>query len=208
MLAFLGWNPGTEQELFTFDELVAAFSLEKVGKSGAKFDPDKTKWFNEQYLRAKSNEELASILTPILVSKGYTNLLDGFIAKVCGLMKERAIFTKDIVENGRYFFEAPTAYDAQTVKKKWKENSPEIVADLITVFSNIEFNAETLELAFKTYVEEKELGFGIAMIAIRLSLTGVGGGPSLFDIMEVLGKEESMNRLKTGIENIKKEITA
>jgi glutamyl-tRNA synthetase len=208
MLAFLGWNPGTEQEIFSVDELVAAFSLEKVGKSGAKFDPEKTKWFNEQYLRTKSNKELALILSPILVSNGYTNLSGDFIAQVCGLMKERAIFTKDIVENGKYFFEAPTVYDEQTVKKKWKENSPEIVADLITVFSNTEFNAEALELAFKTYVEEKELGFGIAMIAIRLSLTGVGGGPSLFDIMEVLGKEESMNRLKAGIENIKKEITA
>lgn len=208
MLAFLGWNPGTEQEIFSIEELVQAFSLEKVGKSGAKFDPDKTKWFNEQYLRAKSNEELSAILTPILGKHGYSNLSSEFVSKVCGLMKERAVFTTDILENGKYFFEAPQEYDAQTVKKKWKENSPEIVADLITVFSNTEFKAEPLEHAFKQYVEEKELGFGIAMIAIRLSITGVGGGPSLFDIMEVIGKEESINRLKAGIENIKKEITA
>ncbi|MBL4592707.1 MAG: glutamate--tRNA ligase [Flavobacteriales bacterium] len=203
MLAFLGWNPGTEQELFSLEELVQEFSLERVGKSGAKFDPDKTKWFNEQYLRAKSNEELAELIKPFA-----NNANDELLAGVCGLMKERVSFTNEILEKGKYLFEAPTAYDAKTVKKKWKDDSSQIVADLITVFSNTEFNNEALETAFKEYIEEKELGFGKPMIAIRLAITGEGGGPSLFEIMELIGKEESINRLKVGIENIKKEPVA
>ena len=203
MLAFLGWNPGTEQELFSLEELVNEFSLERVGKSGAKFDPDKTKWFNEQYLRAKSNEELAQ-----LVKTDASDVSDELLAGVCGLMKERVSFSSEILEKGKYLFEAPTVYDAKTVKKKWKDDSPQIVAELIEVFSNTEFKNEIIETAFKTYVEEKELGFGKPMIAIRLSITGEGGGPSLFEIMELIGKEESINRLKAGIENIKKETVA
>lgn len=208
MLAFLGWNPGTEQELFSEKELIESFSLERVGKSGAKFDPDKTKWFNEQYLRIKSNEELAELIKPIADEKGLTYANDEYLVGVCGLMKERSSFTSDILSGGKYFFEAPTTYDAKTVKKKWKDDSAQIVEELITVFTNSEFKSEALETAFKTYVEEKELGFGKPMIAIRLSITGEGGGPSLFDIMELLGKEEAINRLNTGIKNIKKEITA
>ena len=200
MLAFLGWNPGTEQELFSLEELVQEFSLERVGKSGAKFDPDKTKWFNEQYLRATSDEELAQIIKPLA---GDADLQ--FLAGVCGLMKERVSFANEIVSKGKYLFEAPTSYDAKTVKKKWKDDSPQLVEQLIEVFSDTEFKSEVLETAFKTFVEENELGFGKPMIAIRLSITGEGGGPSLFDIMELIGKEESISRLKAGINNIKKE---
>jgi len=208
MLAFLGWNPGTEQEIFSMEELIEAFTLERVGKSGAKFDPEKTKWFNEQYLRAKSNEELAQLIKPHLEEKGFACENDKFLVDVCGLMKERVTFLHQILEQGSYFFTPPTDYDQKAVKKKWKDNSPNIVADLITVFLNTEFNALALETAFKTYIEEKELGFGTPMIAIRLAITGVGGGPSLFEIMEVIGKEESINRLNAGIKNIKKETVA
>ena len=208
MLALLGWNPGTEQEIFSLQELVDNFSLDKVGKSGSKFDPEKTKWFNEQYLRAKSNEELAQLVKPFVKTKGYNFSNDDFLASVCNLMKERATFLNDIVEKGIYFFEAPKTYDAETVKKKWKDESSNIVTDLVTIFSNTEFKAATLEEAFKTYIEEKGFGFGTPMTAIRLAITGVGGGPHLFDIMEIIGKEESIKRLNTGIENIKKEITA
>ena len=237
MLAFLGWNPGTEQELFALEELIREFSLERVGKSGAKFDPDKTKWFNEQYLRAKSNEELADLLLYKEKDKKDSEIYEALIKKplfqslvvldsteeradelrredeaesykklvaICGLMKERVSFPIDIVKKGAYLFYPPKTYDAKTVKKKWKEDSPQIVADLVTVFSNTAFNNEALETAFKTYIEEKELGFGKPMIAIRLAITGEGGGPSLFEIMELLGKEESITRLNTGIENIKK----
>lgn len=235
MLALLGWNPGTEQEIFSMPELIETFSLDKVGKSGSKFDPEKTKWFNENYLRAKSNEELAKVLwqsgelekeeyfgistiadyegfrasditeeeaNSIFEKEAKSNF--EFLTKVCGLMKERATFTIDILEKGKYFFSAPTSYDAETVKKKWKDESVKIVTDLIAVFSNTAFNAHDLEAAFKKYVEDNGLGFGVAMIAIRLSITGVGGGPHLFDIMEVIGKEESINRLKSGVEKINK----
>ena len=203
MLAFLGWNPGTEQELFSLEELTQEFSLERVGKSGAKFDPDKTKWFNEQYLRAKSNEELAAIIKPTAA-----DVSDELLAGICGLMKERVSFSSEILEKGKYLLEAPTVYDAKMVKKKWKDDSPQIVAELVEIFSNTEFKNEVLETAFKTYVEEKELGFGKPMIAIRLSITGEGGGPSLFEIMELIGKEESIARLNAGIANIKKETLA
>jgi glutamyl-tRNA synthetase len=207
MLALLGWNPGTEQELFSLEELIKEFTLERVGKSGSKFDPDKTKWFNEQYLRATANDDLTKIIKPFIDIKGYM-VDDNYLKGVCGLMKERVSFVSDIFENGKYFFEAPTSYDAKTVKKKWKDDSSKIVTDLAAIFSNSNFNAEDLEAAFKAYVEEKELGFGKAMIAIRLSITGVGGGPSLFEIMELIGKEESIKRLSAGIENIKKENAA
>lgn len=205
LLALLGWNPGTEQEIFSMPELFEAFSLDKVGKSGSKFDPEKTKWFNENYLRAKSNGELAQLIKPLAQTKGYYISNDAFLTAVCNLMKERATFLNDIIEKGTYFFEAPKTYDAETVKKKWKDESSKIVADLVTVFNNTEFKAAILEDAFKKYIEEKGLGFGVAMPAIRLAITGLGGGPHLFDIMEVIGKEESINRLKSGIENIKKE---
>ncbi len=207
MLAFLGWNPGTEQEIFSLAELVQEFSIERVSKSGAKFDPDKTKWYNEQYLKEKSNEGLAEMLKPELEQNGYHYSNDKYLAGVCGLMKERVTFVNEVIQKGEYFFKAPEVYHAQTVKKKWKENSPNIINDLVTVFSTTDFNSEALETAFKKYVEEKELGFGIAMIALRLAITGVGGGPGLFEIMELIGKEETINRLNAGIKNIKKEIT-
>ena len=159
-------------------------------------------------MRKKSNDELAKIIKPELEKKGIVYENDEMLARICGLMKERVSFPKEILEQGKYFFEAPQVYDVKTVKKKWKENSPNMVADLIAVFSNTAFNAYDLEEAFKTYIEEKELGFGPPMIAIRLAITGIGGGPSLFDIMEVIGKEESIERLNSGIKNIKKETIA
>lgn len=201
IMAFLGWNPGTEQELFSLEELVQAFDIKKVGKSGAKFDPDKAKWFNQQYLMKKEDEDLASDLAVDLSRRGVSTSVD--LSKVAGLMKERVTFVQDIYPSAKYFFESPTEFDAKTVKKKWKEQSPQIVVDLTTIFSAIsDFSAINLETAFKTYLEEKELGFGIAMIALRLCITGVGGGPSLFDIAEVIGKTEVLNRLKTNVKAI------
>ncbi|MCC7332396.1 MAG: glutamate--tRNA ligase [Flavobacteriales bacterium] len=205
MLALLGWNPGTEQEMFSLPELIHSFSLEKVGKSGSKFDPEKTKWFNENYLRAKSDVELATLLKPILALNGISSLSDTYLISVCRLMKERATFLKDILEKGTYFFDAPKTYDAETVKKKWKDDSAKIVSDLVLLFSASDFTAANLETTFKKYVEDNGIGFGVAMIAIRLSITGQGGGPQLFEIMEIIGKEESIERLKYAIQNINKE---
>ncbi len=195
ILAFLGWNPGTEQEIFSLEELVQAFDINKVSKSGAKFDPDKAKWFNQQYLMIKSDEELADYLASDLAKRGVSTAVD--LSSVVAQMKERVVFVKDIYPSAKYFFESPSDFDAKTVKKKWKEQSAQIVADLVEVFEkSSEFKAEVLEADFKNYLEAKELGFGIAMIALRLAITGVGGGPSLFDIAEIIGKSETLKRLK------------
>lgn len=195
IMSLLGWNSGTEQEIFSLDELVEAFDISKVGKSGAKFDPDKAKWFNQQYLWKKSDEELAIELAKDLVKRNITTTVD--LLKVAVQMKERVVFVKDIYNSGKYFFESPVEFDQKTVKKKWKEQSAAIVADILNVFEKSEsFTSAVLEANFKQYLEEKELGFGVPMIALRLSITGVGGGPSLFNIVEILGKNETLKRLK------------
>ena len=195
IMAFLGWNPGTEQEIFNLNELIDAFDITKVGKSGAKFDPDKAKWFNQQYLWQKSNQELAKELEADLEKRGVSTLLD--LGLVAGQMKERVNFIKEIYPSAKYFFESPKEFDLKAVKKKWKDCSSEIIVDLIQVFDTIiDFKAEALEKEFKKYLEEKELGFGVAMIALRLSITGIGGGPSLFSVAEIIGKSETLKRLK------------
>jgi glutamyl-tRNA synthetase len=195
ILAFLGWNPGTEQEIFSLKELINVFDIEKVGKSGSKFDPAKAKWFNQQYLFQKSNQDLAKELEVELKDKGIQSSVN--LILVADQMRERVAFVKDIYPAAKYFFESPTDFDLKTVKKKWKDRSTQIIEELIKVFDKIEkFNAETIETEFKKYLEEKELGFGVAMIAIRLSITGLGGGPSLFNIAEIIGKHETLKRLR------------
>jgi glutamyl-tRNA synthetase len=199
MLAFLGWNPGTEQEIFKLDELAEAFSLERVGKSGAKFDPVKTKWFNEQYLKRKSNEELASLLKPMIDF----DVEDEYLAKVSELLKERAVFVKDMTEDDFYFV-APTNFDEKTIKKKWKENTPSIIEAMITKFEGIEdFSAENVELAFKEYLSDNEIGMGAVLPNFRVLVTGKGMGPSMFQISAILGKEETFSRLKSGLQRFK-----
>jgi len=199
MLAFLGWNPGTEQEIFNLDELSEVFSLERVGKSGAKFDPVKTKWFNEQYLRSKSNEELASLLKPLLDF----DVEDDYLEKVSELLKERAVFVKDMTEDD-FYFKAPTNFDEKTIKKKWKENTPQIIEELIVKFNGIEdFSSENVEIGFKEYLSEKEIGMGAVLPNFRVLVTGKGLGPSMFQISAILGKEETINRLNSGLERFK-----
>lgn len=194
MLSFLGWNPGTEQEIFSIDELTQAFSLDRVGKAGAKFDPDKARWFNQEYLKSKTGTQLAEFINE-------TSIDSKLLAKVCDQMKERTTFAKEIPLAGAYFFAAPLSYDEKMVKKKWKEQSPKIVTDLISVFDKaLSFDAETLEGVFKTYIEDSGLSFGVAMIALRLSITGVGGGPSLFEVLEIIGRAESFSRMKKCVE--------
>jgi glutamyl-tRNA synthetase len=198
MLAFLGWNPGTPQEIFSLTELVEAFSLERVGKSGSKFDPEKTKWFNQQYLRAKSGEELAVLLKPLL--KQDVEL--GYLARVCELMKERASFINEMTSD-TYFFETPAEFDAKTIRKKWKENTPQIIEDLITRFESIsDFTSENIEVSFKSFLTEKEVGMGAVLPNFRVLVTGAGMGPSMFQISELLGKEETISRLKAGLEKL------
>jgi len=197
MLAFLGWNPGTNQEIFSLDELVNAFSLQKVGKAGARFDFEKAKWFNQQYLRTYADKDLAQMVRPEMETKGW-NTSDQNLEKIVGMMKERATFTKDLLAEASFFFEAPTSYDAKTQKKKWKEDSSSILGELSERFASVqEFTSAALESIFKQYLEEKEYGFGKVGPIFRLAITGVGMGPSVFDVLEIIGKEATLERIKT-----------
>lgn len=199
MLAFLGWNPGTAQELFDLKQLTEAFTLERVSKSGAKFDPEKTRWFQQQYLKMRSDNELGDALSNLLEGKYSTD----YCTKVAHLMKERSVFVVDMLE-GMYFFSKPTEFDAETISKKWNEKSPSIVEDLIQIFNNSSsWSAEILENDFKSYLTEKSLGMGAVLPLFRLTVTGKGMGPSMFSIAELLGKEETLFRMKENLLTIK-----
>ncbi len=203
MLALLGWNPGTPQEMFSLDELVQSFSLERVGKAGAKFDPDKAKWFNQQYLRSKADVELADTIKPIVDNRNLNNDR-AFLQEVCRLMKERASFVPEIVDNGLYLFTAPQQYDDQTVAKKWKmEETPRQMKTLMDSFSGASsFDAATLDAIFKSFLESNGLGMGAILPNLRLIITGEGMGPGMFDIMALLGKDECMSRMLKGIDTL------
>ena len=190
MLAFLGWNPGTEKELYSVEELISEFSLERVGKSGAKFDPEKTKWFNQQHLRLKSNNELANIM---MESSDWNVAID-YMGKVAELMKERASFTSELLTD-EYFFESPKSYDEKTFRKKWKESSGIIMTDLFKELEkDVEFSSDSIENIFKNFITKREIGMGAVLPCMRLILTGKGMGPSVFAIASLLGKEEVMKR--------------
>ena len=199
MLAFLGWNPGTYQELFSLEELAEAFSLERVGKAGAKFDADKTRWFNQQYLRHTPSSEIAERLLADAQSHGFGGDVDT-LARVVELMKERATFEKEILEEGKYFFEQPTAYDEKIVAKRWKEETPQHLKNLQEQFNGTDFSAEALEAVFKGYLEANGLGFGALGQPLRVAITGLGAGPSLFEIIAILGKEEVNSRMNKAFE--------
>jgi glutamyl-tRNA synthetase len=198
MLAFLGWNPGDSREIFSLPELIDAFSLERVGKSGAKFDPDKTKWFNQQYLRSKSNNELAELLQPKTSHDVSLEYLEG----VAGLMKERASFVEELLLDD-YFFTAPKEYDAKTLRKKWKPATATNMELLKTALMTIsDFKAENIESVFKDFLLKNELGMGAALPNFRLLVTGKGMGPSMFETAALLGKDEVLKRFENGIQSI------
>jgi glutamyl-tRNA synthetase len=199
MLAFLGWNPGTHQELFSLAELEEAFSLERVGKAGAKFDAEKTKWFQQQHLKHTSNERLADLL----IAKSTENLDKERLVGICGLMKERATFVEDILTEGAYLLNRPTEFDSQTVSKKWNETSPVLMQEWTTTLSGISsFEATEIESQFKAFLAEKGLGIGAILPLFRLLITGVGMGPSMFEIAAFLGKEEVIARMNSGLEKL------
>lgn len=203
MLSLLGWNPGTTQEIFSMDELIHSFSLDRVGKAGAKFDFDKTKWFNQQYLRAKNKEDLADELQ-IILKENNIKMDDGFVASVCNQLKERATFVKDMWLEGAYYFAAPTTYDEKTIRKKWKEETPRLLSELKIRLENIsDFSSVNIEIEFKKYLDDNDLGMGRLLPAFRLALTGLGMGPSLFDIASLLGKNETIKRMEVALKIIK-----
>jgi glutamyl-tRNA synthetase len=201
MLAFLGWNPGTTQEIFSLEELVDAFTLERVSKAGAKFDPEKTKWFQQQYLRSKENKTLAAILSSSL-NKAVS---DENLEIICELMKERATFPEDIINDGRYLLENPSSYDEKMISKKWKSNTDEIMSKWKEILLNIDdFNSQTIEAKFKDFLTSNELGFGAVLLPFRILVTGVGAGPGMFDIAAFLGKQEVLSRMESGLNHITK----
>ncbi len=205
MLAFLGWNPGTTQEIFSMDELSEAFSLSRVSKAGAKFDPDKTKWFQQQYLRSTSNEELAVQLSQLLTDNHDLESL----STISGLIKERATFVADILIEGSFLLTPPSDYDEKTVRKKWKGNAAELMTDWkITLSSLTSFDAANVETEFKTFITKRELGIGAVLPLFRLLVTGKGMGPSMFEIAEFLGKEECIDRIEKGLEAMTKLVSS
>ena len=196
MLAFLGWNPGTEQEIFSINNLVESFDLKRVGKSGAKFSAEKAQWFNQQYMQSKESDELAKAYAQILKEKGITKN-SAFIEKVVSCVKERATFVSDFWSLSSFFFEAPTTYDAKASKKNWKEETAALMEELILKISSIAvFSSENTEKEIKEWILTKDIGFGKVMQPLRLSLVGALKGPHLFDIIEMIGKEETVQRLK------------
>ncbi|OWP75182.1 glutamate--tRNA ligase [Flavobacterium oreochromis] len=199
-LALLGWNDGTEQELFSLEELINKFDLARVNKSGAKFDPEKNKWFNHQYLLVKSDEELAISFNEVLINKGISTTLD--VTRIVSLNKERANFVTDLWDLTDYFFLAPSSYDEKGLKN-WKEDTPELLKQLITVLEGItDFTSTTIETIVKEWLTINEIGMGKVMQPFRLSLVGKMMGPHLFDIVEIIGKEETIKRLETAIHTI------
>ncbi len=199
MLAFLGWNPGTTQEIFSLEQLAEAFSLDRVSKAGAKFDPDKTKWFQQQYLRATPDVELAQELERLLP----TELPQERLVEICRLMKERATFVSDILSEGNYLVERPKGYDAEIISKKWKPETTEFMHGWLQEIEKIqEFNAAEIEIAFKTFLESRGVGIGTVLLPFRLLVTGVGMGPGMFDIASFLGKQEVIDRMNAGLKFI------
>ncbi|MDP2089244.1 MAG: glutamate--tRNA ligase [Flavobacteriaceae bacterium] len=200
MLALLGWNPGTEQEILSLDELINLFDLEKVGKSGSKFDPEKTKWFQHQYLIRQSNESLAELFQPILVEKNINEPLER-ITKVISFIKERATFAADFWELSDFFFVSPTVYDEKTSQKQWKEGTESILNSAIEIVKSVtNFTSIEIETNIKDWITSEEISFGKVMQPLRLSLVGSLKGPHLFDIIEFIGREETIKRILKFIE--------
>lgn len=199
-LALLGWNPGTEQELFTLDELVEAFDIHKCSKAGARFDYQKGIWFNHEYMLKKSNEEVANLFAPIVANNGVDETMER-ITQVVAMMKDRVNFVKELWPLCSFFFIAPTEYDEKTVKKRWKADSAKVMGELADVLEGIDdFSVEGQEPVVMKWVEEKGYKLGDVMNAFRLTLVGIGKGPGMFDISAFLGKEETLKRLRKAIE--------
>jgi glutamyl-tRNA synthetase len=202
MLAFLGWNPGTEQELFSLEALIQAFDLKRVSKSGAKFSPEKASWFQQQYMQTKEDALLTDLYIPILTKKGIDKDKE-YVQKVVSEIKERAIFVADFWDLSSFFFVNPQEYDAKASKKNWKEGTSELMQELIIVLSNIgDFSSENTEKEVKEWISVKEIGFGKVMQPLRLSLVGKLAGPHLFYIIAMIGKEDTLYRIENAIEKL------
>ncbi|WP_017495756.1 glutamate--tRNA ligase [Flavobacterium sp. WG21] len=206
-LALLGWNDGTDKEIFSLEELVASFDLNRVHKAGAKFDPEKNKWFNHQHLIQQNDTDLAKSFSPILVEKGFSSFVSAQediakLTRIVSLIKERANFVSEFWDLTDFFFQAPTSYD-EKASKNWKEETPALMQELISVLENIEdFTSANIETIVKDWLTKNEIGMGKVMQPFRLSLVGALKGPHLFDIVEIIGKEETILRIQKAISTL------
>ena len=199
-LVLLGWNPGDDRELMNMEELIALFDLNRCSKSGAKFDYEKGKWFNHQYIRLRSDKDITTMFIPTLISHGIPDPDPAYVEKVVGMMKERVNFVHELWEQTYFFFKAPTAYDEKTRRKRWREDSPAQLTELIEVLQTCElFDIEGTEATVKSWIEQKGYNLGHIMNAVRLALVGQGIGPQIFHITEAIGKEETIRRIGKAI---------
>jgi len=201
MLALLGWNPGTEREIFSLNELIDAFSLDRVHKGGAKFDPEKTKWFQHHYLQQVDTDVLSEEFSEVLKLKGVSTTLN--LRKIVSLIKERATFPDDLWEQGSFFFQAPADYDEKASKKAFKEDTPRILQQLIDLLNDTEdFSVEAISSTIKEWITSQEIGFGKVMMPLRLALVGEMTGPDVFEIATILGRDETVKRIAAAIQKI------
>ena len=202
MLALLGWNPGTEQEIFSLEDLIRQFGLERVGRSGSRFDPDKARWFNHQYLVTRNDTELALEFQEVLKEKGVT-AETAKVVKIIGLVKERVDFISQVWEQSSFFFTPPDNYDEKTLQKKWKEDTSMLLTGLMALLGSMsDFRADKIKAAAEAYATEKGVGMGQIILPPRICLVGGSFGPDLFTICELLGKEEVLSRMEKALKEI------
>jgi glutamyl-tRNA synthetase len=204
IMALLGWNTEDDNEFFTKDELIGAFSLDRVGKGGARFDPEKARWFNHHYLTQKSDDELCKYFKPVLKAKGL-DFNDDYVAQAISTIKERAELISDLWKHSFFYFQSPQQYNEKDVKKKWKEGTGEHISKIADIIENIEpFEADIIKQQVSAYIESNKLGFGKIMNPLRICLTGGSFGPDLFDMIEIIGKDEVVKRIRTAVQAISK----
>ena len=205
MLALLGWNPGTEQEIFSMEELIGSFELERISKSGAKFDPEKAKWFNFNYLQKADDSNLIAIFEKELEKRGYSNKKE-MLSQVVPLIKERLTFTSEFWSQASFFFEAPRSYDADAVAKRWKSETGSLLRELNSELHSMEDNSSAeIEAGIKNWIASRGYNMGVVMNGLRLLLVGELKGPSVSDIIFVIGIREAVTRIESGISSLTKE---
>ncbi|MFT5926721.1 MAG: glutamyl-tRNA synthetase [Rubritalea sp.] len=203
ILAFLGWNPGSDQEIFSLQELITSFSLGKVNSSGAKYDPEKAKWFQQQWFVQQDDAVAGAAFAKALQEKNISYGSGDYVTIVAGMVKERAVFTQDLFELAGFFFTAPTDYDEKEVKKAWKEDTNEIMSDVIQVIKDTEDDtAAGLRTAIKGWITSQEIGFGKVMMPLRLALVGSLMGPDVFEIASMIGNNETVNRIEAAMQKL------
>jgi len=202
-LALLGWNPGNDEEMLDEARMIELFDLDKIVKSGARFDKDKVKWFNQQYIIKKDNQEIAELIKPLIDEKGYSYPNDDFLLGFIDLMKERVESYNEFASKGYYFFESPSIEDEKTARKKWKDENRVHFENIMTGLNDLDsYDTGSVQSTIKNYIGENELSFGAILPILRIAVSGTMKGPDIFGMMALLGKDESISRLRKGVEDI------